>query len=321
MQFKTERPQSDNSVKILIASASRHKRLGDIALYRSMIKPIPPPTKLDEIGYDCSWRTLTHKGHLVNVVLEIALDNHDNLSVVYNRMLAKYRDGYDYIIFIHDDVHIQDFENMIHDVLESPWALTGAAGAYQVDPQVSPFGWFSASNTQHRYGAIYHPKYLSAPVNLYMPEGPFRTTNEYITSLAFYGGGELDGDKITKTNPYYDIRGNVYNKCICIDGVFMALDKSILKSQLLFDEQFKFDFYDMDFSFATYSHIGSSSIGACSSFKLLHMSEGLGILKQEYLNNETLFRKKWNLGKTPLNTNSRIVNVYRETASDHKFSI
>lgn len=84
----------------------------------------------------------------------------------------------------------------------------------------------------------------------------------------------------------------------CIDGLCIIFGKKVIKSDLLFDEQFLFDFYDTDFSFQCVMKY-KLKLGVIVRKDLQHYSVGKSILTEDFLRHELDFRKKWNLDVPP----------------------
>lgn len=143
----------------------------------------------------------------------IAFRNKQGLPVIYNSRIEN-RDGADVLVFIHDDVWIDDYF-IVDRVLEGlkVYDVIGVAGNRRRVPNQpgwafvdSNFSWDAKENLS---GAVAHGK------------TPFG-------GVSFFGASPA--------------------KCMLIDGVFMAARRSTLAaSEVLFDENFSFHFYDMDF--------------------------------------------------------------------------
>ena len=79
---------------------------------------------------------------------------------------------------------------------------------------------------------------------------------------------------------------------VCIDGLCIILSKKLIEKGFRFDTGISdFDFYDTDVSFQTI-FIYRGKLGVMIE-PVLHKSEGLGILKPEFLEYEKKFREKW----------------------------
>ena len=91
-----------------------------------------------------------------------------------------------------------------------------------------------------------------------------------------------------------------------MDYVLFLLKKAI-QSGIKFDELFKFDFYDTDISFSAIIKF-NLRLGVIIERSLHHFSLGKSILREEFLQKEIIFRKKWNL-KIPENSKiSSLIN-------------
>lgn len=144
----------------------------------------------------------------------IAFANRKGLPEVYNsRILAK--DCADAIAFVHDDVWIED-SDFVERVLEGleRYNVIGVAGCrrrrpFQPSWAFDDFGILNPVSRTELSGSIAHG-----------PTSPGRRI--------IFGEWPLE--------------------CELLDGVFLAADVAALKRHnVLFDPQFKFHFYDMDF--------------------------------------------------------------------------
>lgn len=185
-------------------------------------------------------------------------DNERSLTSVYNEALDEIRNDkhVDYAIFLHSDVRINDLR-FFDKIAESRFDLIGVAGSTAIDMRVTPLSWFNAAkDNRDRRGVIIHG----------------------------YDDGALCANA-------YAPGQNLSSKCLCIDGVCMVMNRKAIDSGLRFDEQFTYDFYDMDLSFeATLNH--KLSVGV-EPLLMTHYSIGEGILRGSYKDAEKLFRAKW----------------------------
>jgi GT2 family glycosyltransferase len=186
----------------------------------------------------------------------IAYENKRGVPDVYNEQLAA-DDGSDILVFIHDDVWIDDFfiadrllEGMQkYDVLGvagTPRQLPGQYGFAVMDPASAPHAKGNLS------GAIAHG------------EGPF--------------------GPVTRLGP-------VPADCVFLDGVFLAVRKSALRRMgVQFDPRFDFHFYDVDFCRA--AHEGDARIGTWP-ICLTHQGSGAGYDSPGWKANLRTYRRKW----------------------------
>jgi GT2 family glycosyltransferase len=146
------------------------------------------------------------------LVARIAFENRLGLPEIYNTRIAS-ADPADVLVFIHDDVWIEDFffaDRLLNGL--SQFDVLGAVGTSRRQP--GQFMWALSPLTgepdfPHLRGALAHGEAPLGPVN-------------------FYG-----------QNP---------GECELLDGVFLAARKTTLvKRAIAFDPQFDFHFYDLDF--------------------------------------------------------------------------
>jgi GT2 family glycosyltransferase len=157
-----------------------------------------------------SLRRLEHDSRLV---AHLAFANRHGLPEIYNARISA-RDDNDILVFIHDDVWIDDYF-LADRVIEGlrTYDVIGVAGnRRKVRHQPvwafldTSFTWDDRANLT---GSVAHGK---------SPFGP----------ISFFGAVPAD--------------------CELLDGVFLAAKKAVLTANgVLFDPRFDFHFYDMDF--------------------------------------------------------------------------
>jgi len=177
----------DDYKKILLISASREKNIDDTPLKQSIqyIK--------DQVD------------------LIIIPNNSSGLSEIYNEHIRiGFKNNYDIIAFIHDDVRIEDsmFQKKLYQAVQKK-NIIGVAGTSEITLG-KPALWHKMSpNEKHWSGAVAHPY-----------EGGVRMTH--------FGTSPKD--------------------CIVLDGLFIAARLTdLLDNNLFFDTQFQFHHYDLDF--------------------------------------------------------------------------
>lgn len=143
----------------------------------------------------------------------IFCDNFDGLPVIYNQAIDNAEEGA-YLIFVHDDVWIDDYF-LVQRVIDG-------LGKYDI---IGVAGNSSRSDFQ--------PAWI-------FPDGSLRRDSE----------DNLSGVVAHGETPFGQINffGNTPKEVILLDGVFLAAKKnSLIKANILFDERFDFNFYDLDF--------------------------------------------------------------------------
>ena len=189
------------------------------------------------------------------LVPHIFFSNRRGLPDIYNERIES-NDGHAVLVFVHDDVWIDDFFLADH-VMEGleEYDIIGVAGnRRRINHQPAwafvddNFTWDERSNLT---GCVAHGKH------------PFGT-------ISFYG--------------------SVPASCELLDGVFLAAKKSVLiASGILFDPMFNFHFYDMDFCRSARKRglkLGTWSI------PLTHQSGG-SFNSDPWLEKRNVYRKKW----------------------------
>lgn len=192
-------------------------------------------------------------------------DNKQSISKVYNDHLYEFRSSpeqIDYIVFMHADVEL-DIEHLVKhiDECKDKYDVMGLCGTSIVNVSQSPLNWWTASNPtpEAKWGCVTHGE-LGNQMSFFNHHSPSVTDHEVA----------------------------------CIDGLCIIFGPKAIASDMKFDEQFKFDFYDTDISFQaimTYN----LTLGVLVEQSLQHYSVGKSILTNDFLTHEIDFRRKWNL--------------------------
>jgi GT2 family glycosyltransferase len=139
--------------------------------------------------------------------LHVKFENTKGLSECYNEFIDELSDKCDIMVFIHDDVYLDDrrLSKKLKEATEN-FDIVGLAGTGSFQVQ-SPAIW-NNSDKESWSGAVAHQH-----------EG-----KTWMTSF-----------------------GTMPRRCIIVDGLFIAVKTEAFKSGLRFDEQFDFHHYDLDF--------------------------------------------------------------------------
>lgn len=195
-------------------------------------------------------------------------NNRKGLGVLYNTFLQpKYEN--EILLFIHDDVYIHDWHlvHRLNDAIDH-YDVIGLAG--NTNPDFNEPSWALAWNRE---------KY---------PQG--RQPQKHFSGTV----GHLIHDR-THVSDF----GITPQKCILLDGLFLAVNtKKILDAEVLFDPQFEYHFYDLDFCRQCYSSglkVGTWPIA------VTHGSKG-SFGSKEWIDTKDKYLLKWQqLGKSVLN--------------------
>lgn len=150
-----------------------------------------------------------------DVKLHIHFNNTLGLPTIYNNHI-KAASARDLLLFLHDDVWLsgEDWTSMLRKAL-GRFDIVGVAGNVRLTEHQP--AWLFKSFTSGRF--VWDHGYLS---------------------------GEVGHGKNPQSKPQR--YGPTPVQCQVLDGVFLAMYcRNIKRSRVLFDEQFKFHFYDMDF--------------------------------------------------------------------------
>jgi hypothetical protein len=165
-------------------------------------------------------------------------NNADGLPYVYNRKIREYAgNGVDFLVFVHDDVYIDDLK--IYDKLRQAryglgFSIIGVAGATSLNISF-PTLWHLMADRKYQRGFIHHTA----------------------------GGAQTEVTNF----------GTTPSEVLIMDGVFMAIHlPTIVQSGWQFNENYKFHHYDVSScldAFAAGIRMGVYPI------HLIHLSHGL----------------------------------------------
>tara|TARA_B100001093_G_scaffold519630_1_gene609555 strand:+ start:322 stop:1011 length:690 start_codon:yes stop_codon:yes gene_type:complete len=179
---------------ILVVSATRNKKF-DTKIYQS-------------VG------GISANHSAAELKLNIVENNKEGLPTVYNRFLdKKYLKKHDIILFVHDDVFIDDLKlkGKLYNNLNQMYDIVGLAGC--VKPVIKkPVLWHVMSHRDNLRGFVHHEMQI--------------TEDQIATRVTSFG----------------------YTPCrvVIIDGLFMAVNlKRVISSGWKFNEQFDFHHYDI----------------------------------------------------------------------------
>ena len=179
-----------------------------------------------------------------------------------NKFIQESKDEYDYLILMHSDVDLSLNEFVKHLVeVKDKYDVIGMAGTKKLFVSQSPLTWFTGSHKypKDRYGRITHNHDGMMLESFFSRENPDVFDTEVIT----------------------------------IDGLLMCLNKKTMQNEKArFDEQFTYDFYDLDFCLNVQTNT-DLKIGVFIQ-PTIHNSLGKSVLTEEYLVPERKFRAKWN---------------------------
>lgn len=143
-----------------------------------------------------------------NVDFYVFKDNTRGLSVCYNEVLKDPANINKTVLFVHDDVSLEDIF-LYEKLINSPYSITGLAGAKSFNKQSDRLAW-----------------HLSAP------------REDYVGEVAHTSEGRT----------WTTVFGNTKSRALTIDGLFIACKvKDLFVNDLTFDENFNFHFYDIAF--------------------------------------------------------------------------
>jgi hypothetical protein len=143
-----------------------------------------------------------------NVDFFIFKDNKRGLSECYNEVLNDPDNYNKTVLFVHDDVVLEDLF-LYEKLIESPYSITGLAGAKTFNMNAQTLAWHLASDRRDYVGEVAHCK---------------------------------DG------NVWTTVFGPTNSRALILDGLFLSCKvKDLKEKDVQFDNDFKYHFYDIAF--------------------------------------------------------------------------
>jgi hypothetical protein len=140
--------------------------------------------------------------------VRIIKDNKKGLSIVYNEFLNNKEFINNILLFVHDDVELND-PFLVEKLNNSPYIVTGLAGSKSCDLSLPKMAWHLCTKKDDMIGEVAHKK-----------------------------------DDLVWTTVF----GPTKSRALIIDGLFISINVSeILKTDCRFNEVFEFHHYDMAF--------------------------------------------------------------------------
>lgn len=202
------------------------------------------------------------KENIAEIHIVTNLNNTYTLTQFGNKMIEESKDYYDYLILMHADVDLSLNEFVKHLIeTKDKYDIVGLAGTKKLFISQSPLTWFTGSHKypKERYGRITH-------------------NHDGMMLESFFSRDKPD---------VFD------TEVLTIDGLLMCFNKKTLQNEKArFDEQFTYDFYDLDFCLNAQVNT-DLKIGVFVQ-PTIHNSLGKSVLTEEYLDPERKFRIKWN---------------------------
>jgi GT2 family glycosyltransferase len=167
-------------------------------------------SNLDKVPLGSTVWKQKHMHNSVFTDVEVIANNTKGLSECYNKILRDddIVNNYSVVLFVHDDVELEDI-NLKDKLLNSPYDVTGLAGAKMFNKDVPKLAWHLAAPREMQVGEVAH-----------CHEGKVWTT----------------------------VFGPTKSRALTLDGLFLAVKPKVLREKgLEFDENFNFHFYDLAF--------------------------------------------------------------------------
>ena len=190
-----------------------------------------------------------------DVDVVVRKQNKENIGKHYNRVIdMAVTDNYDWIILMHDDIQMDDygFRDKLQEAFKE-YDIVGLAGAKQAEIK-QPALWHLMSKQEDWSGAVAHP---------------------------------ANDKQIFMTN-----FGPTPQRCLVLDGLFLAIKVSSLKPEVRFDEDIPAiaHHYDIDFCLQANKHKLKLTTWP---IWVIHKSPGLSEQDKTFSKSEKYFIDKW----------------------------
>ena len=206
-----------------------------------------------------------------SVKIQKELNNTVALPILYNKAINNAKnEKYDFVVLMHADVSLS-LVDLVMDIerCKDKYDLIGLCGCSKIDVSQTPLNWFTGSRNfkNDRWGSVVH--------------------GEIGNSLSFFNAHSPDV---------------LDHSAACIDGLCIIFGPKALNVGLKFDERLHFNCYDTQISFEALLS-KNLKLGVIVEKSLHHYSVGKSILTNDFLNDEVVLRRKYNLG---FPTNSKV---------------
>lgn len=202
--------------------------------------------------------------YIESVKFQKEINNMVALPILYNKVVNNAKnDKYDFVVLMHADVSLSLID-LVMDIerCKDKYDVIGLCGCSKIDVNQTPLNWFTGSRNfkNDRWGSVRH--------------------GEIGNSLSFFSAHSPDV---------------LDHSAACIDGLCIIFGPKALNADLKFDEHLHFNCYDTQISFEALLS-KNLKLGVIVEKSLQHYSVGKSILTDEFLNDEVILRKKYNLG-------------------------
>ena len=185
-----------------------------------------------------------------NPYASIVYENSEGLPKIYNHFLNDPKNKDSFLIFVHDDVLIEDLflEEKLLIAFEK-YNIVGLAGSKKCNIGSQMSAWHLMSDRNDWVGEVSHSK-----------------------------------DKKSWTTVF----GPTDSRALILDGLFLAVDVSkILETQTFFDESFKFHHYDI--SLCLRANQNKLKMGV-APIKVTHFGLGDSMMSEEWVKSSEIFK-------------------------------
>ena len=142
-----------------------------------------------------------------NTDIHVFKDNQRGLSECYNDIIKDPSNIDKTVLFVHDDVVLEDLF-LYEKLINSPYSITGLAGAKSFNKQADKLAWHLCAPKQDFVGEVAH---------------------------------------IKDDNIWTTVFGQSKSRALIIDGLFISVKvKDLTEKNLEFDNNFSFHFYDIE---------------------------------------------------------------------------
>lgn len=185
-----------------------------------------------------------------HIEFHIFKDNKRGLPECYNEILKDPEHIDKTVLFVHDDVVLEDLF-LYEKLINSPYSITGLAGAKTFDKSQENLAWHLASDRSNFVGEVSH----------------------------------VHKDKGVWTTCF----GPTNSRALMLDGLFISCKvKNLVERELFFDESFTYHFYDL--SFCLRAHEKKVTCGVLP-IRAVHSGLGDSMLTPEWQQQNKRFKE------------------------------
>jgi GT2 family glycosyltransferase len=210
-------------------------------------------TMLKDFSVEKNKDYILYEGAFIDAVVKTC--NNENIGKHYNKVLKMaLAEGYETVILMHDDIHMDDhgYSDKLLEAFKE-YDIVGLAGAKQIEIK-QPALWHLMSKQEDWSGAVAHP-----------------ANDKQIFMTSF---------------------GPTPQRCLVLDGLFLAIKVSSLNDNISFDENIPAIAHHYDLDFCLTANKNKLKLTTWPIW-VVHKSPGLEKPDKGFHDSENYFINKW----------------------------